>query len=76
MPHIAIKSFPRDFTDQDKQDLADEITEVMTRRFKCKQESVTMTLSYVAPEQWQSTVYQPDILGQRQHLIKKPADLT
>jgi len=72
MPHIDIKSFPREFTDQEKQTLADEITDLIVKRFASKPESVSISLQYVPTNQWQATVYEPQIVGQQQFLIKKP----
>lgn len=72
MPHVDIKSFPREFTDEEKQALADDITDVIMRRFGSKKESVSVSLSHVAQDEWQATVYEPEIVGHSEYLIKKP----
>lgn len=72
MPHVDIKSFPREFTDEEKQTLADEITEVIVRRFASKTESVSVSLQHVTPDAWRETVYEPEIMAQEEYLIKKP----
>ena len=72
MPHVDIKSFPREFTEDEKQALADEITEVIVRRFGSKTDSVSVSLRHISPEQWGSAVYEPEIVGQQAYLIKKP----
>ncbi len=72
MPHVAIKSFPREFSEEEKQALADEITEVIMRRFGSKTESVSVALSHVAPDHWKKIVYEPEIIECAASLIKKP----
>ncbi|MBT0727369.1 tautomerase PptA [Rosenbergiella australiborealis] len=72
MPHIDIKSFPREFSEQEKQALADDITAVIIKRFASRTEAVSISLQHILPEDWQSSVYEPDIIGQQDYLIKKP----
>lgn len=72
MPHIDIKSFPKTLTEQQKQALAEAMTDLITEHFSCKPGSVSVALSYVDPEQWKSEVWEPEIQQAAERLIKKP----
>ncbi len=72
MPHVDIKSFPRNFSEEQKQALADEITAVIIRHFNSKESSVSVALNPVAEEEWKAQVWDVEIAPQRESLIKKP----
>ncbi|WP_039054734.1 tautomerase PptA [Enterobacter sp. Bisph1] len=72
MPHVDIKSFPRDFNDEQKTALANAITEVIIRHFNSKESSVSVALNAVAEENWKAQVWDTEIAPQMEMLIKKP----
>lgn len=72
MPHIDIKCFPRDLTDEQKTALADDITAAIVRHLNSKESSVSVALSQVQPEDWKAQVWDTEIAPQRDVLIKKP----
>lgn len=72
MPHVDIKSFPRDMNDEQKNALAADIAEVIIRHFNCKDSSVSIALSQVNPEDWKAQVWDTEIGPQMDTLIKKP----
>ncbi|WP_314417428.1 tautomerase PptA [Pseudescherichia vulneris] len=72
MPHIDIKCFPRDLTDEQKTALADDITAAIVRHLNSKDESVSVALSQVQPENWKAQVWDTEIAPQMEVLIKKP----
>ncbi|GAL58107.1 tautomerase PptA [Pseudescherichia vulneris] len=72
MPHIDIKCFPRDLTDEQKTALADDITAAIVRHLNSKEESVSVALSQVQPENWKEQVWDTEIAPQMEALIKKP----
>jgi len=69
MPHIDIKCFPRE---EQKTALADDITAAIVRHLNSKEESVSVALSQVQPENWQAQVWDTEIAPQMEALIKKP----
>ncbi|WP_312209906.1 tautomerase PptA [Pseudescherichia sp.] len=72
MPHIDIKCFPRDLTDEQKTALADDITAAIVRHLNSKVSSVSVALSQVQPEDWKAQVWDREIAPQMAELIKKP----
>ncbi|POU02091.1 Tautomerase PptA [Escherichia sp. ESNIH1] len=72
MPHIDIKCFPRDLTDEQKTALSDDITAAIVRHLNSKESSVSVALSQVQPEDWKAKVWDTEIAPQREALIKKP----
>ncbi|MGY5957055.1 tautomerase PptA [Kosakonia sp. BK9b] len=72
MPHIDIKCFPRDLNDEQKTALATEITDVIIRHLNSKESSISVALTPVAPEEWQTQVWDTDIAPHMAQLIKKP----
>ena len=75
MPHITIKHFPHDLTDQQKEDLAASLTAIVTWEFAVPASAVSIALEPVAQDDWNETVYEPEITG-RSHLLIKAPDYT
>ena len=67
MPHVDIKCFPRELTDEQKTALAADITEVLIRHLNSKESAVSVALTQVEPDAWDS-----EIAPQMAQLIKKP----
>lgn len=72
MPHIEIKCFPRDLTEEQKQALATEVCEVLKKHFGSKDESLSVALQMVEQTQWKSEVWDTQIAPQMEQLLKKP----
>ncbi|AJC54251.1 tautomerase PptA [Streptomyces sp. 769] len=72
MPHVNIKHFPKDFTDEQKQQLAQAITEAVTEHFRTYDGAVSIALEPVAAHDWHETVYRPEITGRQHLLVKEP----
>ena len=70
MPHISVKLWPGK-SEQQKEQLASEITESVTRVLNYGDESVSVAFEEVAPKDWAGRVYQPDIMGNEEKLYKK-----
>ncbi len=49
MPHIDIKCFPRELNDQQKAELAAEITDVIIRHLNSKESSISIALQQIPP---------------------------
>lgn len=71
MPHVDIKCFTRDMTDEEKSALAADITGVIMRHLNSKESSVSVALNEIPPEAWQA-VWDAEIAPQMATLIKKP----
>ena len=71
MPHIDIKYFPRELNDQQKAELAAEITDVIIRHLNSKESSISIALQQIPPELWKS-VWDAEIVPRMETLIKKP----
>ena len=72
MPHIEIKCFPRDLSDEQKAALSAEITDVIIRHLDSKESAISISLQPVAPEAWKNQVWDTDISPHMAQLIKKP----
>lgn len=72
MPHIEIKCFPREVTDQQREEIAAGIADVLKKHFGSKDESLSVDLIMVEPEQWKSEVWDRQIAPRMASLIKKP----
>lgn len=73
MPHVHIKHFPRDFTDAQKERLAEAVTAVVSEHFGTDEGNVSVALEPVAAAEWNQTVGVPEILGRADLLIRRPA---
>ena len=71
MPHVDIKCFPRELTDDQKSALAADITEVLSRHLNSKDGAVSVALNQVEQSDWQK-VWDSEIAPQMEQLIKKP----
>lgn len=72
MPHIEIKCFPRDLTEEQKQAIATEMCDVLKKHFGSKDESLSVALQMIEQAQWKSDVWDTQIAPQMEQLIKKP----
>lgn len=71
MPHIIVKLYPGR-SEQDKARLADGIVKEVAAIAKCGEQSVSVAIEEVKPEDWAEKVYKQDILRNLQTLYKKP----
>lgn len=72
MPHIEIKCFPRDLTEEQKQALAADVCDVLKKHFGSKDESLSVALQMVEQAKWKSEVWDTQIAPQMEQLLKKP----
>jgi 4-oxalocrotonate tautomerase len=71
MPHVIVKLWAGK-SEQRKQKLADGVTKVVMASLGYGEESVSVSLEEVAPDDWTEKVYKPDIINGRGKLYKKP----
>jgi 4-oxalocrotonate tautomerase len=71
MPHIIVKLYPGR-SEQQKNDLAEKITQDVVAIAKCEEKTVSVAFEEILPEDWAQKVYKPDILEKHHNLYKKP----
>lgn len=71
MPHVVVKLWPGK-SEQQKNRLAQEITDSVMSVLNYGAESVSVTMEEVAPQDWTEQVYKPDIQQKWDKLYKKP----
>ncbi len=70
-PHIIVKLYPGR-SEQQKIRLAEQIVKDVVSIIKCGEESVSVAIEEIKPEDWAEKVYKPDILNTPGKLYKKP----
>ena len=71
MPHVIVKLYPGR-SEQQKIRLAEEIVKDVVAIIMCGEESVSVAIEEIKPEDWAEKVYEPDILHTPGKLYKKP----
>lgn len=74
MPHVIVKLWPGR-SEQQKIRLAEEIVKDVVGILGNGEESVSVAIEEIAPENWQEKVYKPDILDKQEMLYRKPGYL-
>jgi 4-oxalocrotonate tautomerase len=72
VPHVDIKYFPRNLSEEQKQALSDDIYAVLNKHLQTKESSLSVALTEVAPEAWKEQVWDPIIQPSLETLVKKP----
>ncbi len=70
-PHVIVKLYPGR-SEQQKIRLAEQIVKDVVSIIKCGEESVSVAIEEIKPEDWAEKVYKPDILNASGKLYKKP----
>jgi len=71
MPHVIVKLWPGK-SEKRKAKLSEEITKAVMTVLNYGEESVSVAMEEVEPDQWMDKVYKPDILGKSAQIYKKP----
>jgi 4-oxalocrotonate tautomerase len=71
MPHVIVKLWPGK-SEQQKARLAEEIVKDVMSVLNYGEESVSVAIEEVKPEDWAEKVYKPDIVDKPDNLFKKP----
>jgi 4-oxalocrotonate tautomerase len=71
MPHVIVKLWPGK-SEQQKSRLAEAITRNVMDVLGYGEESVSVAMEEVEPEDWAEKVYKPDIVDKPEQLYKKP----
>ena len=71
MPHIIVKLWPGN-SKQQKARLSEAIAKEVMNVVKLGEESVSVAIEEVKPEDWAEKVYKPEIQNKWEKLYKKP----
>jgi 4-oxalocrotonate tautomerase len=71
MPHVIVKLWPGK-SEQQKSQLAEAIANAVMTVLQYGEESVSVAIEEVKPEDWAEKVYKPDIQSKWDKLYKKP----
>ena len=71
MPHVIVKLWPGK-SEQQKKKLAEEVTKAVMSTLNYGEESVSVGIEEVKPQDWTDQVYNQDILGKRDTIYKEP----
>jgi 4-oxalocrotonate tautomerase len=71
MPHVVVKLWPGK-SEQQKIQLAEEIAKAIMTVLQYEEESVSVAIEEVKPDDWAEKVYKPDIQNKWEKLYKKP----
>lgn len=71
MPHVIIKMYPGR-TEEQKQLLCDQIVRDVMEIAQCEEQTVSVGIEEIPPDEWAETVYRPDIYDKADTLYKLP----
>jgi 4-oxalocrotonate tautomerase len=71
MPHVSVKLYPGR-SEQQKTRLAEQIVKDVVALVQCGEESVSVAIEEIRPQDWPEKVYKADILSNWEKLYKKP----
>ena len=71
MPHVIIKLWPGK-SEHQKARLAEAITKNVMDVLHYGEESVSVAMEEISPQEWAEKVYQPEIVNKAASLYKKP----
>jgi 4-oxalocrotonate tautomerase len=71
MPHVIVKLWPGK-SEQQKQRLADRITQDVMDVLNYGEESVSVSFDEISAKDWKERVYKPGIVDEPEKLWKKP----
>jgi 4-oxalocrotonate tautomerase len=72
MPHVNIKYFPVEVDEERIAALSTQLTSAVVAALGCDAGVVSIALEPVDPQDWSARVYDPEITGRRDLLIKLP----
>jgi 4-oxalocrotonate tautomerase len=71
MPHVIVKLWPGK-SEQQKKELSEKITNDVMSVLNYGEESVSVSIEEIKPDDWKEKVYEQDILNTSGKLYKKP----
>ena len=71
MPHVIVKLYSGK-SEQQKQALAQAVTQAVMSALNYGEESVSVGIEDVEPKNWTEQVYKPDIIAKAETIYKQP----
>ena len=71
MPHVIVKLWPGK-SERQKAHLAEKIVQAVMDALSYGEESVSVAIEEISPQDWAEQVYKPDIVNKPEKLYKKP----
>ncbi|HXH51682.1 MAG TPA: tautomerase family protein [Terriglobia bacterium] len=71
MPHVIVKLYPGR-SEQMKTRLAEEVAKGVMNVLNFGEESISVAIEEIEPQDWAEKVYKPDILDKPERIYKKP----
>jgi 4-oxalocrotonate tautomerase len=71
MPHVVVKLWPGK-SEQQKRQLAERIAKDVMAVLNYGEESVSVAMEEIAPEDWAEKVYKPEIISKPEQIYKQP----
>jgi 4-oxalocrotonate tautomerase len=71
MPHMIIK-LQSGRSEQQKRKIGEEVTKAIMTGANCAEQSVSVSIEDIEPNDWVEKVYKPDIVLKRDFLYKNP----
>ncbi len=71
MPHVIVKMLVGR-SEAQKAAIAEAVTKAVMETARCAENSVSVAIEDIAPEEWDAKVLDPDIRGRKASLYKKP----
>ncbi len=71
MPHVIVKLYAGR-SEQQKARIAEEVTKAVMAGADCAEQSVSVSIEDIEPDDWVEKVYKPDIIAKSDTLYKKP----
>ena len=71
MPHVIVKLYPGR-SEQMKAQLAEEVAKGIMKVLNFPEESISVAIEEIEPQDWAEKVYKPDILDNPERIYKKP----
>jgi len=72
MPHVNIKYFPKPLDAEQQAQLVAKVSQAVREALGAEDDVISIALQPVTPEDWDAEVYQPEIVGRQELLVKKP----
>jgi len=71
MPHVIVK-LQTGRSEQQKAGIAEAVTHAVMATANCAEQSVSVSIEDIEPEDWVEKVFKPDIIAKPDRLYKKP----
>lgn len=72
MPHIIIKSYPKHLTAEQKQNFAQELSNLLSQHLSTDKKYISIDYQEIPEQDWKSKVYDKEIAVKRASLLRQP----